>query len=213
MAIQQNEIPTIDSYMVNERPQQGSTSAIQSGWDAAASMTPTPTGYAVDFKHSEKPQVVKFLDQNGPFSSYKQHFLSEKSGMKGYVCIGITCPLCNVLKSRAEIKRGFSVVNLSSDPVQRQRIIASPRFFNNLHMVNATPQGPLTNGYWAISRTGVKQSTTYHVMHVKARDLLEDYGIDPQVAEAKVAEFKPFTADSIKEHSYAELLEIAESLV
>lgn len=214
MAIQQDEIPTIDSYMVNERPEQGSTTTVQSGWDAAVKMAPVATGYAVEYKHSEKPQIVKFLDQNGPYASYKLHWIQEKtSGQKSYVCLQSNCPLCNILKNKAELKRAFTVVNLSSDPIQRQKLVASPRFFNNLHMVNASPQGPLQNGYWSISRTGIKQATTYQVMHVKARDLMEDFGIDPQIAEQKVAEFKPFTADSVKQNSYEELLEIAQSLI
>lgn len=213
MAIQQESVPTIDTYAVNGRPEQGSTSAIQSGWDAAEKLSSSSVDYDNEFKFSETLQIVKFLDPNGPFSVYKQHFLQEKAGRKAYICLGPTCPLCNKLRHKADDKRAFTVVNLSKDPVKRQMLIASARLFKTLHMVNSTPQGPITKNYWAMSRSGVKQTTTYHVVAVKPRDLMEDYGINPEAVDPIISGFTPYTKDAIREHSYAELLEIAEDLL
>lgn len=212
MAIQQ-EVPGIDAYMVDARPEQATSSAVQSGWEAAEKLTPPTGDFPVEFKHSEELQVVKFLDPNGPFASYRQHFLTEKAGRKSYVCLGAECPLCLKLRHRPEDKRGFTVANLSITPAQKQMIIASPRLFKTLHMVNSTPQGPLNKNYWAISRSGVKQSTVYHVVAIKERDLAEDYGIDPATAANAIASMEPFSYSTIKQTSYTDLLAIAEELM
>jgi len=144
MAIQQ-EVPGIDTYMVDARPEQATSSAVQSGWEAAEKLTPPTGDFPVEFKHSEELQVVKFLDPNGPFASYRQHFLTEN--------------------------------------------------------------------YWAISRSGVKQSTVYHVVAIKERDLAEDYGIDPATAANAIASMEPFSYSTIKQTSYTDLLAIAEELM
>jgi ethanolamine utilization microcompartment shell protein EutS len=80
-------------------------------------------------------------------------------------------------------------------------------------MVNSTPQGPLNKNYWAISRSGVKQSTVYHVVAIKERDLAEDYGIDPATAANAIASMEPFSYSTIKQTSYTDLLAIAEELM
>jgi len=177
MAIQQ-EVPGIDTYMVDARPEQATSSAVQSGWEAAEKLTPPTGDFPVEFKHSEEE-----------------------------------CPLCLKLRHRPEDKRGFTVANLSITPAQKQMIIASPRLFKTLHMVNSTPQGPLNKNYWAISRSGVKQSTVYHVVAIKERDLAEDYGIDPATAANAIASMEPFSYSTIKQTSYTDLLAIAEELM
>jgi hypothetical protein len=212
MAIQQ-EVPGIDTYMVDARPEQSTSSAVLSGWEAAEKLTPATGDFPVEFKHSEEPQVVKFVDPSGPFASYRQHFLTDKAGRKSYVCLGADCPLCLKLRHRPEDKRAFTVANLSVTPVQKQMIIASPRLFKTLHMINSTPQGPITKNYWAISRSGVKQSTIYHVVAIKERDLAEDYGIDLTTAANAVAAIEPFSNSTIKQTSYSDLLAIAEELL
>jgi len=53
MAIQQ-EVPGIDTYMVDARPEQATSSAVQSGWEAAEKLTPPTGDFPVEFKHSEE---------------------------------------------------------------------------------------------------------------------------------------------------------------
>ena len=200
-----------DDFNVEDRPAQNTSTVVQSGWDAAEKLTPTGD-YPVDFKASETFQVIKFLDTSGPFASYKMHFLQNKVGKKSYVCLGANCPLCVVLKHRPEDKRSFSIVNFSVDPFQRQILTATPRLFKTLHTAEFSPQGPLTKNFWALSRSGVKQTTVYHFNAVKARDLQEDWGIDGNAAEAFLATVEPYPRSAIRENSFAELAEIAEEL-
>ncbi len=202
-----------DDFDVDARPEQSTSTAVQAGWDAAESLT-TPTGdYPVEFKHSEEIQVIKFLDLTGPFASYKQHFLQNKPGKKSYVCLGNNCPLCVKLGHKPEDKRAFTVANLSTNPISRQQLIATPRLYKTLHAAEFSPQGPLPKNFWAISRTGIKQTTVYNLNAIKPRDLDEDWNISLEEAEKAIAQMEPYTRSIIRETSYAELLEIAEELL
>jgi len=203
-------------FDVNARPAQATSGAVQSGWDAAEKMT-TPSGmFPIDFKASEVLQVIKFVDENGPFATYKQHFLTNKPGKKSYICLkpsGQDCPLCTVLQHKPDDKRGFTIVNFSAEGgPQRQILTATPPLFRTLLAANSSPQGPLTKNYWALSRTGEKAGTTYHLNVIKTRDLDEDWGINQEDAEAIASSTEVYTQEVIRETPYAEMLEIAESL-
>lgn len=212
------ETDTFSNEAINARPVQSTSSAsafIQSGWDAGEKLTPSSTGYTKEFKFTDGGfQVVKFLDQDGPFAVYKQHFLNNKEGQKSYLSLGPNDPLCVKLGSKPEEKRAFSIVNLSAEGgPQRQMLIASPRLWKALHAAHYSPQGPLTRNYWALSRTGKQQTTAYHVNPVKGRDLMEDWQIEEAAAEAAVTSFEPFTRDAIKTPTWEELDAIADSLL
>ena len=201
---------------IASRPEQSTSTAIQSGW-AAAESTLKPAGdYPVEFKWTDGTfKVVKFLDEDGPFAIYRQHFLSQKTeGKRSYISLGPNDPLCVKLGSKPEEKRAFSIVNLSAEGgPRREMLIASPRLFKTLHAAHFSPQGPLTKNYWALSRTGKMQTTTYNVTPVKPRDLMEDWNIDEATAEATVANFKPYTRADLKEPTWEELEQIANSLL
>lgn len=206
-----------DDFDIDARPTQSGTSAVGSGWaDAESLHTPSTSEFPTDFKHSEQIQVIKFIDPDGPFATYKQHFLNGKPGKKSYVCLGDSgsCPLCTVLKNRAEEKRAFTVINFSAEGgPQRQILTATPRLFKQLHAAHFSPQGPLDKNYWAISKSGEKQTTVYHLNAIKARDLDEDWNVDQKAAEALVKQTEPYTKDVIRETPYSELEEIANSLL
>lgn len=205
-----------EAFSVEDRPTQSTStdSAVKAGWDAAEQLTPQLKEFPTEYKHSEQFQLIKFLDQSGPFANYRQHFLSQKTeGRRSYICIGENCPLCITLDNKPETKRAFSIVNLSAKPFQRQMLIATPRLYKTLHAGEFSPQGPLTKNFWALNRTGQKQQTVYNLMAVKGRDLAEDYGLNEAEVEAAIAAFTPFEASEIREDSYATLVEIAESLL
>lgn len=221
-SIKEDEFAVADNFGedfdVNARPTQATSAAtaVGSGWDAAEKLH-TPTGdFPVDFKHGEEIQIIKFIDADGPFASYKMHFLTNKVGKKSYVCLktnGGDCPLCTVLNNKPEDKRAFTIVNLSADGgPQRQILTATPRLYKTLHAAHFSPQGPLDKNYWALSRSGVKQTTVYHLNAVKARDLNEDWKLDQDVAESFVVSTESYDRSVIRENSYAELLEIAQEL-
>lgn len=207
-----------DDFDVDARPAEATSasSAVGSGWEAAESLsTPTNSDFPVDFKHSESIQVIKFIDPDGPFATYKQHFLTGKPGKKSYVCLGDSgsCPLCTTLSNRAEEKRAFTIINFSAEGgPQRQILTATPRLFKQLHAAHFSPQGPLNKNYWAISKSGEKQTTVYHLNAIKARDLDEDWNINQNSAEDLVDVTEAYTKDVIRETPYTELVEIAKSL-
>jgi len=204
-----------DTATIEERPVAATTNAVQSGWDAAEKLTTATGDYPTEFKFVDGEfTIVKFIDQNGPFAIYKQHFLQQKTvGKRSYVSLGPNDPLCTKLGSKPEDKRAFTIAVVTPSGVVRQMLIASPRLYKTLYAAEFSPQGPLTKNYWAISRTGKMQQTVYHLNAVKPRDLMEDWGIDEKTAEEGVAAIKPFDRSVIKEHTWAELEEIANSLL
>ena len=206
---------TDEASLIEDRPASSTTqSVIQSGWDAAEKLVTVTTDYPVEYKHSDQFQLIKFIDTAGPFANYRQHFLNKKTeGRRSYVCLGEKCPLCLKLNDKPEVKRGFSIVNLSAKPFQRQMLIATPKLYKVFHAAEFSPQGPLTKNYWALSRSGVKQQTHYNFTSVKARDLSEDWGLSAEEVEAAVSSFTPFERAAIREDSYADLVDIAESLL
>lgn len=200
---------------LDARPAQSTSTAIQSGWNAASVTKAASGDYPVELKFTEGTiQVVKFLDEDGPFAVYRQHFLTQKTeGKKSYICLGPNCPLCTKLSNPAEDKRAFTVINLSAaEGPQRQMLIASNSLYRTLHAAHFSPQGPLTKNYWALSRTGKMQQTRYNAAAVKPRDLMEDWNIDETAAEAAIASVKPYTRTDIKESTWEELEAIAASL-
>ena len=219
MPVSQNA-PDAASYVaddIDSRPEQNTatSTSVQSGWDAADSIT-TISDYPTEVKFEEnKHQVFKFLDENGPFAIYKQHFLKQKtSGKRSYVCIGADCPLCLKLQDRPENKRAFTVVTLThAEGMQRQMLISGARLYQALHAAHYSPQGPLTKGYWAVIRLGKGPQTVYTVTPIKERDLEEDWAINPDAAAKAVALSEVYTRNLIKEHSLEELTEIAEALI
>jgi hypothetical protein len=219
MPIQQNA-PDAASYVaddIDDRPEQttASSTSVLSGWDAADTFTAN-TDFPTEVKFEEgKHLVFKFLDQNGPFAIYKQHFLKQKtSGKRSYVCIGADCPLCIKLGDRPENKRAFTVVTLNGEQgMQRQMLISGARLYQALHAAHYSPQGPLTNGYWSIVRLGKGPQTMYTVQAIKERDLQDDWKIDADKAASVVSSSDVYSRNLIKEHSLAELDEIAEDLL
>jgi len=225
MPIQPNNAPefvSANAYVaddLDERPsQQTSTSDsnVMSGWDAADTLSTASNDFPTEVKFEDgKHLVFKFLDENGPFAIYKQHFLKQKtSGKRSYVCIGADCPLCVKLQDRPENKRAFTVVTLNSESgIQRQMLISGARLYQALHAAHYSPQGPLTKGYWAIIRIGKGPQTSYTVAPIKERDLEEDWNLDAEKASAAVTSAEVYTRNLIKEHSLEELDEIADSLI
>ena len=144
MGVNQTEAPDATAYgqvedeasTIEARPVQttSTSTAVQSGWDAAEKLVTNLAEFPTEYKHSETFQLVRFIDQTGPFANYRQHFLKEKTeGRRSYVCIGDNCPLCLKLGDKPETKRAFTIVNLTAKPYQRQMLIATPRLYKTLH--------------------------------------------------------------------------------
>ena len=152
MAINRTDeyMPATDDFTIDAkvegRPEQASSTAVQSGWDAADKLSTSSGDFPTEFKFTDGEfTVIKFIDQNGPFAIYKQHFLQQKTvGKRSYVSLGSNDPLCTKLGSKPEDKRAFTIAVVTPSGVQRQMLIASPRLYKTLHSAEFSPQGPLT---------------------------------------------------------------------
>ncbi len=193
------------------------SSAVQAGWDAARkAMANSGKGFTKEFKFSEEPTLVKFLDGK-PFAVYAQHWLNEKEGRKSYVCLGHRCPLCNVLGHSPSKKIAFSVLNFGTegDDPEVQILAVGPRFAGQLERLHSDKKtGPLDgrDRFWALSRSGKGTSTSYSALPVKERDLADDWDLSPEDVAGFLASAEPFEANAIRVDKYDELMEIARDL-
>lgn len=223
MAVQQDVdfIPQSDEFSaeniqtnLEDRPD-SSASPIKSGWGAAEE-TVKPKEFAKDYTVTETAQLVKFLDEGGPYAVYNMHWLDRKEGQKSYVCLEASCPLCKLpdpADSKASKRYAFSIVLIAEDGTATlTKLNAAPLLFRSLHAAEHSPAGPLTKNYWSLSRRGSLQTLVFTVTPVKGRDLMEDYSIDEAKIEEQIATVKPFEASSIRRASLEELTEIANAL-
>lgn len=191
------------------------SSAIQSGWEAAlksAQSSQSSSGYVNDFRFSEDSQLVKFLDSE-PLAVYSQHWI-ERSGKRSWTCLGNDkCPLCQI-GDKAARKVAFSIANLSNPdgPVVEVLTVSSKtmQILNRYHQDRST--GPLDRLYYSMSKTGSGPKTVFNILPVKARDLEEDWGLDPAETEAVIGGFEPLTSKVISFHTAAQLEEIAREI-
>lgn len=194
-------------------PKHGTT--VQSGWDAAdALLKPKRESgeYAADFRFSDTPQLVRFLE-DAPFSVYFQHWL-ERDGKKSFVCLGDDCPLCTIAGDKPRGKFAFNVLVLSEEEPTVQILTAPPTLARQLKAANEdTRRGPLSKYYWAISRQGSGPQTTYTLDRVRASDLEEEWELSPDEVDETAASAVKYGQEAIYVTPRAELLTIARSLV
>ena len=73
------------------QPKVGTT--VQQGWDAVDALVMAPSSdFPTDFRFSEEPQLIKFLE-DAPFAIYEQHWIERPKGKKSFVCLGDNCRL------------------------------------------------------------------------------------------------------------------------
>ena len=193
------------------KPKVGTT--VQKGWDAVDSTISVPTGdFPTDFRFTEEPVLIKFLEDE-PFAVYEQHWIERPKGKKSFVCIGETCPMCDILGDKPRGKFAFNIVVLSGDTQGLQILTAPPLLVRQLRKINEDDRkGPLSREFWEISRLGTGPTTSYNLNFVRGRDLNEEWNLDPNTVQELVAAAVPFTADVIRETPRSEMLEVARSV-
>ena len=194
------------------QPKVGTT--VQEGWDAAeALLNVETTEFPTDFKFSEEPQLVKFL-QDRPFATYEQHWIERPKGKKSFVCIGEGCPLCEILGDKPRGKFAFNVLVLSGENQIVQVLTAPPSLARQIKKAHDDERkGPLDREFWEISRMGTGPTTQYTLNFVRGRDLAEEWKLSPDNVKELVANAEPFSAeDVVRETPRSELLEIARSI-
>lgn len=211
--------PTVDAadYDLAEdapeaKPKHGTS--IQSGWGAAESTLKRKGDgdYPNDFRFSDQPQLVRFLD-DAPFAVYQQHWI-EREGKKSFVCLGDDCPLCTIAGDKPRGKFAFNVLVVSEETPSVQILTAPPTFARQLRAANDDERrGPLTKFYWAISREGVGPQTAYTLERVRATDLAEEWGMDSEPLDEAVKSAVKYDESTVYVTPREELLTIARSLV
>lgn len=195
------------------QPKVGTT--VQKGWGAVDDrITTTPSGdFPTDFKFSEEPQLVKFLEDE-PFAVYEMHWIDEiTQGKKSFVCMGEGCPLCEILGDKPRGKFAFNVLVLSGESATVQILTAPPVLVRQLRKINEDDRkGPLSREFWEVSRLGTGPTTSFQLNIVRGRDLEEEWKLSPEKAQEFVASAVPFTAEVIRETPRSELLKIARSV-
>ena len=204
-----------DNYLAEDSedtmPKVGTT--VQQGWDAFDSLVQENTSeFPTDFKFSDEPQLVKFLEDQ-PFASYEQHWIERPKGKKSFVCIGDACPLCDVLGDKPRGKFSFNVLVLSGDTQGVQILTAPPSLARQIKKAHDDERkGPLSKEFWEISRLGTGPTTQYTLNFVRGRDLAEEWKLSIDAVQELVAAAVPFTAEVIRETPRSEMLEVARSV-
>jgi hypothetical protein len=204
-----------DTYLAEDSedamPKVGTT--VQQGWDAFDSLVQENTSeFPTDFKFSDEPQLVKFLEDQ-PFASYEQHWIERPKGKKSFVCIGDACPLCDVLGDKPRGKFSFNVLVLSGDVQGVQILTAPPSLARQIKKAHDDERkGPLSKEFWEISRLGTGPTTQYTLNFVRGRDLAEEWKLSSDAVQELVVAAVPFTAEVIRETPRSEMLEVARSV-
>jgi hypothetical protein len=194
------------------QPTVGTT--VQEGWDAAEALLKVETTeFPTDFRFSEEPQLVKFL-QDRPFATYEQHWIERPKGKKSFVCIADGCPLCEILGDKPRGKFAFNVLVLSGETNGVQVLTAPPSLARQIKKAHDDERkGPLDKEFWEISRLGTGPTTQYTLNFVRGRDLAEEWKLSLENVTELVASAEPFSADDVvRETPRSELLEIARSI-
>jgi hypothetical protein len=194
------------------QPKVGTT--VQEGWDAAEALLKVETTeFPTDFRFSDEPQLVKFL-QDRPFATYEQHWIERPKGKKSFVCIGDGCPLCEILGDKPRGKFAFNVLVLSGDTQGVQVLTAPPSLARQIKKAHDDERkGPLDREFWEISRMGTGPTTQYTLNFVRGRDLAEEWKLSQDNVNELVANAEAFSAeDVVRETPRSELLEIARSI-
>lgn len=200
------------------------TPLLRGGWSAAKQQADAVSEYAQSFRPEAQAQIIKFLE-DAPYVNYRRHWI-ERNGPNGivnrpYVCpqsVGSNCPICEMGDKPQPIS-AFNIAVISDDgrPVLKSWEVGIKLFsvLSNYH--NDPKIGPLTRGYFAVSKTAAQAgsrrggTTQTNVNPVKPSSLTEDWGVQPP-NERELASIGVYTADIIKLPKKGELQEIAEEM-
>jgi hypothetical protein len=191
---------------------------INSGWTAGQKVMDSSSDYAQVLKLETNIQIIKFTEDQ-PYANYRRHWVdrmtAKGSQKRAYTCletVGKTCPLCSI-GDRPQAVSAFNVVLVGDDgQVMLKTWDVGARLFNVLKAYANDPKiGPLSKGYFAVSKTGVKQNTQMNVIPVRENALSEDYDITPPTpAELKAA--GRYDASIIQIPKKTDLEEIAQEI-
>jgi hypothetical protein len=200
------------------------------GFGAYSEKKRSNASFADEFKPGDdNPTLIKFLEGE-PFDSYNQHWVDEGDAAgktrHSFVCRDDEeyfededgCPLCDV----GEPASTYSLFNILDFTNSRKPEVkvwkASPAVTDLLARAdNDKKTSPIDREdlYWEVEMVKKGRKREWRIVPVKARDLEEDFDIEPLEAD-EIEDFSEnlFTDRSavIKVDSYDELLSLADSL-
>lgn len=189
----------------------------------------TNSSFADEFKpQANEPVLIKFLDAE-PFDVYNQHWVEEGNASgktrHSFVCRDDEyfddedgCPLCDVGEPASTYSL-FNILDLTNPRKPEVKVWrTSPAVTDKLERASRDKKtSPLNREdvYFEVEMTKKSRKTEWVVQPVKARDLSEDFDMDP-LEEDELETFSEnlFTDRTAvtKVDDYDELLELAESL-
>ena len=167
--------------------------------------------------------LIKFVDDDF-FITYYEHWIEEFKGEKrqmSFVCLGEDCPLCdigdepkfyaliNVLDlrkpSKPELKVWYATPNPAGkieDEMESQEGKRTPKSINDPDL------------YYIVSKKKERNNfRSYSLKEVKARDLEEDYEVEP-LDDTELADLNEdaYTEDIVRINKRSDLQDIADEL-
>jgi hypothetical protein len=143
---------------------------VRRGWSAGEQAIESSSAYAQNFKPTEAVSYIKFLEEE-PYAVYKRHWLKRIVGgrqqTRAYTCLDSVhdeCPLCRQLGDKPQNVSAFNIALLSDDgvPVLKSWDVGA-RIFKQLGGYRKN-FGPLTEGYYSVSKTGAGTDTLWQVI-------------------------------------------------
>lgn len=193
-------------------------SPIRGGWTEGQKQMDSTSSFAQTLKLEEKSVVIKFLDDT-PYANFRRHWVerSTKEGktIRAYTCLQTVnkeCPLCEV-GDRAQAVAAFNVAVVGDDgQVLLKSWDCGPRLFNVLKAYANDPKiGPLTRGFFVVSKTGKRGTTQHNVSPVRPASLEEDYDIAPP-QQSEFDALEKYTPSIVEIPQSKTLRELAEEI-
>lgn len=194
---------------------------LRRGWSASQQVMESGSEYAQALKVEGETQIIKFLEDD-PYVSYARHWV-QRSGPNGnttrpYVCLnslGKDCPLCNI-GDRPQSVSAFNVALLTDDGHALLRSWDVGVRVNGSLRNFATDQkiGPLTKGFFGVSKSGKGTSTSYQIIPIRSENTLADeWDVEmTDTLRAELSNMDVYDAEIIQIPKLSELKEIAAEL-
>lgn len=207
----------------DDSPREGSRrpskSTVGKGWGGYDEVKGSGSDYVNTWKLPTKATLIKILDAE-PFTTYAEHWLDEiTKGKRSFVCLGEDCPLCDDLGDRPSGYALFNILDLTNPDNPKVEVWkAGKRVAGMLKNYSDDKKtSPLNREdlYWSIFKSGEKGGNVQTNLNpVKARDLLEDWDVDP-FTDDELDEFEKdlhVEEDVVYINSRKDLKEVAENL-
>lgn len=201
------------------RKAKGAESDLRRGWSAGQAAMDSTSDFAKALRLEESVQIVKFLEDE-PYASYARHWVETGTGKertnRAYTClrsVNKPCPLCDDVPDRPQSVSAFNVALLGDDgEVVIRTWDVGVRLFGTLKSFGTDPKiGPLTKGYYAVSKRGTGRNTSNTVLPIKASMLEEDYDMDEPTAKQLDA-LELYDTSVIEIPSRSDLQKLADDL-